>query len=270
MNRPVFFSTLAVLACAAPALQAQESGRVLSSVPVIQQVAVPRQVCNNYPVVVEQPRSGAGALLGAIAGGAAGNAIGDGGGRAVATALGLLGGAVLGDRIEGPNAQLQQHTQCSTQTTYENRAVSYQVTYEYAGRQYSVQLPYDPGPTIALQILPAGAGYTPPPQQSTAPLPAPVAPIGSAQALPQDLASPTLTAPSSSPPVVILRELVPPPMVVPHAYGVMPAPAYGMVPAPAYGMVPAPFARPYYYPPRVSLHLGYVRGGHRHRHRGWH
>jgi hypothetical protein len=29
------------------------------------------------------------------------------------------------------------------------------VTYEFAGKQYNVQLPSDPGPTIKLQITPA-------------------------------------------------------------------------------------------------------------------
>lgn len=42
--------------------------------------------------------------------------------------------------------------QCSTQTIYENRAVGYKVIYEYAGKQYSVQLPQDPGPTLQLRV----------------------------------------------------------------------------------------------------------------------
>ena len=43
-------------------------------------------------------------------------------------------------------------TQCTTQTIYENRTTAYQVVYEYAGKQYSVQLPQDPGPTLKLRI----------------------------------------------------------------------------------------------------------------------
>lgn len=42
--------------------------------------------------------------------------------------------------------------QCSTQTIYENRTVGYKVVYEYAGKQYSVQLPQDPGPTLQLRV----------------------------------------------------------------------------------------------------------------------
>lgn len=49
---------------------AQEVGRVISATPVIQRVGVPRQVCSAEQVAVQQPKSGAGALMGAIAGAA--------------------------------------------------------------------------------------------------------------------------------------------------------------------------------------------------------
>ena len=96
------------------AAQAQdEQGRVLSSTPVIQQVAVPRQVCSDEQVVVQERKSGAGALLGAIAGGAAGNAIGNGSGDAAATAVGLIGGAIIGNNIEGdPGARTEVVSRC--------------------------------------------------------------------------------------------------------------------------------------------------------------
>lgn len=128
---------------------------MISSTPVIQQVAIPRQVCTNEQVAVQQSKSGAGALMGAIAGGAMGNAVGGGSGKAAATVLGIIGGAAIGDNIEGsPQTQFQNVQRCRTQTFYENRVVAYNVAYEYAGRQYSVQMPYDPGPNIQLQITP--------------------------------------------------------------------------------------------------------------------
>ena len=134
---------------------AQELGRVISSTALIQQVGVPRQVCTTEQVTVQPSKTGAGAAMGAIAGGALGNAVGDGSGRTIATILGFVGGAVLGDRIEGaPAAQTQNVQRCATQTIYENRTVGYNVVYEYAGKQYSVQLPNDPGPTIRLQVTP--------------------------------------------------------------------------------------------------------------------
>lgn len=137
---------------------AQELGRVISSTPIVQQVGQPRNVCTTEQVSVQQPKSGAGALMGGIAGGAIGNAVGGGGGKAAATMIGIMGGAILGDTIEGqPMAQTQNVQRCSMQTFYENRTVAYNVVYEFAGKQYSVQMPKDPGPTVQLQISPVGA-----------------------------------------------------------------------------------------------------------------
>lgn len=136
--------------------QAQEVGQVISRTAVYQQVAVPRQMCTQSPMAVQNPTSGAGALMGAIAGGAVGNQIGGGSGRALATIAGVMGGAMMGDRIESPGSQVQNQTTCTTQTVYENRLTGYNVVYEYAGKQYNVQLPQDPGPTIQLQVTPVG------------------------------------------------------------------------------------------------------------------
>lgn len=135
----------------------QDVGRVISSTPVMQQVNVPRQVCTTEQVAVQAPKSGAGALMGGIAGGAMGNAVGGGTGKAAATMLGIFGGAILGDSIEGaPMAQVQNVQRCGVQNFYENRTVGYNVVYEFAGRQYAVQMPNDPGPTLQLQVTPVG------------------------------------------------------------------------------------------------------------------
>ena len=177
MNKTLTLSGIAGLMLAAPALHAQETARVVSSIPVYQQVAVPRQVCTTQQVAVEQPRSGAGALIGAIAGGAIGNQIGGGSGRAAATAAGVIGGALLGNNIEGsPGTRMQDQTTCSNQTVYENRIQGYNVTYEYAGRQYQVQMPQDPGPTLRVQVTPVMPAAGGQPWQS--PMPAPAVPQG--------------------------------------------------------------------------------------------
>ena len=192
--------------------------RVISSTPVVQQVSVPRQVCNNEIVAVQGQRSGGGALLGAIAGGAAGNAIGSGGGRAAATMIGLLGGAVLGDRIEAPSNQYQNVQQCSTQTYYENRTALFNVVYEYQGAQYSAQMPTDPGMYLRLQVTPVGAvpaganapqanntpqqGYYQQPAsivQETVYVQQPVAPVYYAQPYPQQYSPRPYYAPGYAP-----------------------------------------------------------------------
>lgn len=128
--------------------------RVVSSTPVVAQVAVPTQVCRDETYETPARSSGAGAVLGAIAGGAAGNAVGKGAGKALATGIGILGGAVLGDHIEndGRQGNFQTVRRCEPQTSYENRVVAYSVTYEYAGQRYTTQTVQEPGPTIPLQV----------------------------------------------------------------------------------------------------------------------
>jgi uncharacterized protein YcfJ len=228
--------------------------RVISSTPVVQQVAVPRQVCNNEAVMTQAPKSGAGALMGAIAGGAAGNAIGNGGGRAAATMLGLLGGAIVGDRIEGPNSQVQNVQRCTTQTFYENRPSHYNVVYEYQGARYTAQMPDDPGLYVRLQVTPVGALPSNSPQANQSPQNYP----------PSQNYQPTenyQSAPSSQPqtyyqPAPVQQQ----PVYIQQPVYVQPAPPV---------VYPSYYNRPYYPPIGLSLNFGYSRsygGGHRHHH----
>jgi uncharacterized protein YcfJ len=230
MKQSILFATLGLVALGA---SAQEVGQVLSSTPVIQQVAVPRTYCNQ-PGYYSQPQtSGAGGLMGAIAGGGIGSQIGHGGGTAAAVALGVIGGAILGNQIEANGArQAYAQPACGTETTYENRTVGYNVTYEYAGRQYTMQMPYDPGPTVQLQVTPYASNV---PQQGSAPVYAP------------PVAQPAVVAQSG----VVVQQPAP---IVYQAY-----PAY-----PAYPVyAPYPVYRPYF---PIGISLGYsFHGGHRHR-----
>ena len=194
------------LLAACSLVQAQEVGQVLSRTPIYQQVAVPRQTCSQTPVAVTPPTSGAGALMGAIAGGAVGNSIGHGEGRALATMAGVIGGALLGDKIESPGTTaVQTQTTCTTQNIYENRLLGYNVVYEFSGKQYTVQLPQDPGPTIQLQVTPVGALNS----GSASPVPAPV------------VATSTVTTISTQPRVVYVP--------TPAYYGGAWAPAYPVI-----------------------------------------
>jgi uncharacterized protein YcfJ len=171
---PLCLTFVALAASTCMPLQAQETGRVISSTPVIQQVAVPRQVCTSSQVMAPSQKSGAGAAMGAIAGGAIGNSMGQGSGRAAATMLGIFGGAILGDKVEGaPAPEVRNVQNCTNQVFYENRTAGYHVVYEFAGKQYSVQMPTDPGPTVRLQITPV----VPPPSVMPAALPAPALPM---------------------------------------------------------------------------------------------
>jgi len=242
----VISSVAAATAFAAfPASAVDIMARVISSTPVVQQVAVPRQVCNNQQVITEAPRSGGGALLGALVGGLAGNAIGSGGGRAAATALGLFGGAVVGDRFEGGGQQQVQNVQqCSTQTYYENRPSYYNVVYEYQGTQYNTQMATDPGLYVRLQVSPVGAI-----QPSTL--------DGQPQALRQEQI-----------PVeqgYVVQSAYPQPVYTQPVY-VQPPVIYQSAPA-YYGR---PYYGPSYAPIGLSLNFGYSRGFGGHGHHGGH
>jgi uncharacterized protein YcfJ len=162
MKKPLLLT--AIVFCSAASM-AQEVGRVISSTPVVQQVGVPRQACSTEQIEVQRANSGAGAAIGALTGAALGSASGHGAERAAATMIGAIGGALVGNSVEGqPPTQLRNVQRCSTQTFLESRTVGYHVVYEYAGKQYAVQLPQDPGPTLPLQISPVGAmAQMPPP-----------------------------------------------------------------------------------------------------------
>ena len=138
-------------------LMAQEQAKVISATPVYQMVNMTQQVCTNTPIAVNQPKSGAGALMGAIAGGAIGNSMGHGSGNAAATAIGVMGGAILGDHIEGQPSVIQNVQTCNPITSQQNKLAYYDIKYEFGGKQYSVQMPQDPGPSIQLSVSPVGA-----------------------------------------------------------------------------------------------------------------
>lgn len=233
---------LSLLSAVAAVCAAQETARVVSSTPVMTQVAVPRQVCTTQQVQVQSQKSGAGGILGAVAGGAIGSNIGGGDGRAVATLLGILGGAMLGDRIEGGGQTQTQNVQnCTTQTFYENRTTAYNVVYEFNGKQYSVQMPQDPGPTIRLQITPVAASvpaqpvqHYAPQAQSSVPDNAGYVPFESTQVVTQYVQPQQVIIQQAAPQVVY---------AAPQVIYTRPV-------------------RPYYPPIGVNLNLGWSNGGH--------
>lgn len=237
MKQTILFTVLGVVALGA---SAQEVGRVVSSVPVVQQVAVPRQVCGQTMVQGQPQTTGGGALLGGLTGAGIGSAIGGGAGTAAAMVVGTVAGALIGNNIEANNQRYMQSVPtCTTETTYENRTVGYNVTYEYAGRQFTTQMAYDPGATVALQVSPAGgmaqsAGPVVAPPMQAAAAPMQVAPVQQGQVIVQQPAQ------------VVYQQ--PYPVAVYPAY---PYPAY-----PAY-----PVYRPYF---PVGISLGFAFGGGHH------
>lgn len=156
---------------------AQERARVLASIPVMQQVGVPQQYCEDAQVYSGQRTNGTGAILGAVIGGVAGNALGRSSGhagprgygyrhrgyyqgpsRGASTVVGAIAGGLIGNVIESSNSQPSYETvrKCSNETVYENRTVGYDVTYEYAGQRYTTRLDHNPGAWMPIDVLPRG------------------------------------------------------------------------------------------------------------------
>ena len=257
MKQTLLFAALGVAAVGA---SAQEVGRVLSSVPVIQQVQVPRQVCRQMPVA-PAPTSGGGGLLGGLVGAGVGSTIGHGSGQAAAVVAGTLIGAVVGNNVEASNNQAaaayQSMPQCTTEMTLENRITAYNVTYEYGGRDFTAQMPYDPGPTVQLQVSPMAQQQLQqgPGGQGGGVVVAP--PLQGGQAV-QGGQPGTVVQPGTE----VQSGTVVVPAPVPIAY-----PPYAAYPAYPYGYgYGYPYYRPYF---PVGVSLGFVFGGHSHGgHRG--
>lgn len=160
------------LACGSAMAQAQAQARVLSSIPVSQQVSVPQQFCEDAQVATGTRTNGMGAVIGAIIGGVAGNALGHGGHRGPggyypstrgpSTVVGAIAGGFIGNAVEGANGQPTYETvrRCTNTTGYETRVVGYDVTYEYAGQRYTTRMDQDPGSWMPIHIQPQ-ASYSP-------------------------------------------------------------------------------------------------------------
>ncbi len=132
-----------------------DSARVLSVTPQIEQYNQPRQECRTEYVPAPQSRGAGGAIIGGIAGGLLGNQVGGGNGRTAATAVGAITGAIVGDRIEnnGNNGGGEQQVRnCRTVDHWQSRTSGYAVTYEYHGRSYTSVMPYDPGDRVRLRV----------------------------------------------------------------------------------------------------------------------
>lgn len=150
--------------CAAPAWAGdyQATAQVMGASPNLVYVQVPHQQCTTImppPAAAPSGEIGAGTVIGGIAGALLGSQVGQGNGKIAAAAVGAATGALAGQSMQQASASPQQPTQ-SCQTVYQDEAQTqgYRVTYRYAGRVFSAVLPYDPGPTLRVnvQVTPAG------------------------------------------------------------------------------------------------------------------
>ena len=136
--------------------------RVVAVEPLVERVRYRAPVEECYDVERVQrgsDRTGltiAGGLLGAVIG----HQIGSGSGRNAATIAGaVLGGAIAnnasarGDRGYD-RERVSYETQCHVrdEARFEERIRAYRVTYRYHGREYTTEMPYDPGPRLRVAV----------------------------------------------------------------------------------------------------------------------
>ncbi|MDH4261352.1 MAG: glycine zipper 2TM domain-containing protein [Gammaproteobacteria bacterium] len=105
------------------------------------------------------PRHAGSTLLGGIIGGVVGNQIGRGRGRDAARIAGvLIGGAIGNDashKRQGDyygRERLVERCEVHYRDSWDERVDGYRVTYEYAGREYTTRMPYDPGERMRIRV----------------------------------------------------------------------------------------------------------------------
>jgi uncharacterized protein YcfJ len=94
-----------------------------------------------------------GAVVGAVIGGILGHQVGRGTGRDVATGLGVVGGAAIGANTnrDGRGEQVvSQNVQRCTDAPSQARADYWDVTYDFRGQEYRVQMTSPPGATVTV------------------------------------------------------------------------------------------------------------------------
>lgn len=101
-----------------------------------------------------------GTLLGSLVGVAVGNQIGRGRGKDVSRAAGAIIGGAIGHNVSrdrhrqryGDERSYYERCDVRYRDSWEERVDGYEVTYEYAGREYLTRMPYDPGDRIRVRV----------------------------------------------------------------------------------------------------------------------
>ena len=146
------------------ALAYEADARVINAEPINERIYNQEQCTRESNYNPPQQRSNqskdyTGSVIGAIAGGLLGSTIGNGNGRIVAAAAGAGVGAMVGDNIARPSTPeyTQNYVQekCSS-GGYTYQTTGYRVTYIYDNREYTTNMPYNPGThlPVSIQVTP--------------------------------------------------------------------------------------------------------------------
>ena len=177
MKRLIIASLFASALVGAQAETYTDNARVRSAEPQYENVNVPRNECSSHWVEERggrgayerqggQDRRYGGAIVGGLAGGVIGHQIGGGSGKDAATALGVVLGAIAGDRMEndGQGGQRVQYDNrpyevaqrevksCRTVYDTQTRITGYRVAYEYRGQNYTTFMHTNPGNSLPVRV----------------------------------------------------------------------------------------------------------------------
>lgn len=171
MKRLVIASLLTTGLLGAQAETYTDQARVRSAEPQFENFNVPRNECSSHWVTERsgrrspepQDRGYGGAIVGGLAGGVLGHQIGGGSGKDAATALGVVLGAITGDRLENRDQRDQYDSgryeraqrevkRCRTVYDTQSRITGYRVAYDYRGQHYTTLMRTNPGHSLPVRV----------------------------------------------------------------------------------------------------------------------
>jgi len=140
--------------------------RVVDVQPLVERVRyrAPVEECFDVERVERGPDRTGATIAGGLLGAVIGHQFGSGSGRRAATVAGaVLGGAVANSASARAEARYDDgygrervgyETQCRVrdEARYEERIRAYRVTYRFHGRDYTTEMPYDPGPRLRVAV----------------------------------------------------------------------------------------------------------------------
>lgn len=143
-----------------------EQARVTRVKPIVKtyENRTPREQCHYEKVAYQEPvhrgsSSATSTILGAVIGGALGNELGHRkhnkrNGAAIGA---ILGGSIGRDIGRGKTQYVTKYRDervCNTTTevSYDERVIGYDVTYRYNGQPYTTRMNYDPGDSIRVRV----------------------------------------------------------------------------------------------------------------------
>lgn len=179
MKRIVITSLFASALLGAQAQTFTDNARVRSAEPQYESVSVPRNECSSHWVnepgrrisaerQANPERQYGGAIVGGLAGGILGHQVGGGSGKDVATALGVVLGAMAGDQLQNRDARSQYDNgqydnvgyetaqrevkRCRTVYDAQTRITGYRVSYDYRGQNYTSFMRTNPGNSLPVRV----------------------------------------------------------------------------------------------------------------------